>query len=199
MLDNIEYKIKGGVCMTILEALKYTTENIKLWVESKFVKKGEVNTPILKNILIVESGWQGENSPYYQVVSCSGVSVNSKIDLQPTPEQLAELQDAEISLMATNNEGVVTIYAFYDRPKNDMNMQVLITEVSGLSSIIYGNIVGGSSGFGRTYLLEDEDGNQFTGVLVDELTLFTATAEDIKLGKIAATDSGITTGTHICE
>ena len=66
-------------------------------------------------------------------------------------------------------------------------------------SIIYGNIVGGGSGLGKTYLLEDNDGNQFTGILVDELTVFTATAEDIKIGKVAGTDSGIVTGTHICE
>jgi hypothetical protein len=66
-------------------------------------------------------------------------------------------------------------------------------------SVIYGNVVGGGSGFGKTFLLEDENGNQMTGIVVDELTVFTATAEDIKLGKVAGTDSGVVTGTHICE
>lgn len=66
-------------------------------------------------------------------------------------------------------------------------------------SIIYGNVVGGGSGFGKTFLLEDENGNQLTGIVVDELTVFTATAEDIKLGKVAGTDSGVVTGTHVCE
>lgn len=66
-------------------------------------------------------------------------------------------------------------------------------------SIIYGNVVGGGSGFGKTFLLEDESGNQVTGIVVDELTIFTATAEDIKLGKVAGTDSGVVTGTHICD
>lgn len=66
-------------------------------------------------------------------------------------------------------------------------------------SVIYGNVVGGSSGFGKTFLLEDENGNQLTGIVVDELTIFTATAEDIKLGKVAGTDSGVVTGTHVCE
>lgn len=66
-------------------------------------------------------------------------------------------------------------------------------------SMICGNVVGGASSFGKTFLIEDQDGNQLTGVVVDELTIFTATAEDIKIGKTAATDSGIVTGTHICE
>lgn len=66
-------------------------------------------------------------------------------------------------------------------------------------SIIYGNVVGGSSGFGKTFILEDENGTQLTGIVVDELTVFTATADDIKLGKVAGTDSGVVTGTHVCE
>ena len=91
---------------------------------------GGCSTPILTTVNIVASKWQGANSPYYQAVTCNGVGVNSKVDLQPTPEQLVELQDAEISLMAANNNGFVTIYAFNDKPQNDMTMQVLITEVS---------------------------------------------------------------------
>ncbi len=62
-------------------------------------------------------------------------------------------------------------------------------------SILYGNVVGGSSGFGKTFLLEDESGNQLTGVVVDEVTLFTATDEDVREGKIYAGDKGVSTGT----
>ena len=51
----------------------------------------------------------------------------------------------------------------------------------------------------KTFLLEDENGNQLTGVVVDEFTVFTAASEDIKLGKVAASDSGIITGTHTCD
>lgn len=61
--------------------------------------------------------------------------------------------------------------------------------------MICGNIVGGNSGFAKTYLLEDEYGNQLTGVLVDELTIFTATDSDVVEGKIYAGDKGVSTGT----
>ena len=65
--------------------------------------------------------------------------------------------------------------------------------------MICGNLVGGITGYGKTFVLVDENNNELTGVVVDEITLFTATAEDIKLGKTAAVDSGIVTGTHVCE
>ena len=64
---------------------------------------------------------------------------------------------------------------------------------------ICGNIVGGAFGCGKTFILVDENNNEIVGTIVDELTIFNATAEDIKLGKIAATDSGVVTGTHVCE
>ena len=64
------------------------------------------------------------------MVNISGVTSTSKIDLQPTAAQLAELQDAEITLIAENNNGVITIYALNSKPTKDYIMQVLITEIS---------------------------------------------------------------------
>lgn len=85
--------------------------------------------PKLTSITMLASAWSGNNNPYYQVVACNGVNVNSKLDLQPTPAQIVELQDSEISLMATNSNGTVTVYAIGGKPTSDMTMDVLITEV----------------------------------------------------------------------
>ena len=65
--------------------------------------------------------------------------------------------------------------------------------------MICGNVVGGIIGCCKSFILEDENGNQVTGIVVDEVALLTATAEDIKEGKTACTDSGIIIGTHACE
>lgn len=46
----------------------------------------------------------------------------------------------------------------------------------------------------NTIVLRDENGNEFVAVLVDEEVDFTATADDIREGKIAATDDGVTVG-----
>lgn len=66
-------------------------------------------------------------------------------------------------------------------------------------SVICGNLVGGVVGYGKTFVLVDENNNELTGVVVDSEVIFTATPEDIKLGKVAAIDSGVVTGTHVCE
>ena len=46
----------------------------------------------------------------------------------------------------------------------------------------------------KTIVLEDENGNQVVAVLVDQEVDFTATANDIREGKVAATDDGVTIG-----
>ena len=46
----------------------------------------------------------------------------------------------------------------------------------------------------QVYILVDESGNEVTAVLVDEQTVFDATANDIRLGKTAVTESGVTVG-----
>lgn len=88
--------------------------------------------PIQSTVTMLADAWDGENTPYYQTVECSGVTANSKIDLQPTPEQVVELHNSKIALMASNNDGIVTIYSFNGKPTIDMNMDVLITDVTAL-------------------------------------------------------------------
>ena len=90
---------------------------------------GGANVPKLTTITLSASKWGGSSSPYSQVVTCNGVNANSKLDLQPTAAQIVALQDAEISLMASNNNGIVTVYAFGGKPTENYQMQVLITDV----------------------------------------------------------------------
>ena len=46
-----------------------------------------------------------------------------------------------------------------------------------------------------TYILVDENGNEVPAVYVENEAVFTATANDIRIGMVAATESGVTTGT----
>lgn len=48
-----------------------------------------------------------------------------------------------------------------------------------------------------TYILVDTTGKEIVGTLVNNETVFTATANDIREGMIAATDSGVTTGSKV--
>ena len=63
--------------------------------------------------------------------------------------------------------------------------------------MIYGNTIGGAGGSAETFVLVDEKGNEAVAVLVDEKTIFNATANDIREGKTAATESGVTLGTKV--
>lgn len=49
----------------------------------------------------------------------------------------------------------------------------------------------------QTYILVAEDGTEIPAVLVSSETVFDATANDIREGKLAVTDSGVTTGTKV--
>lgn len=57
-------------------------------------------------------------------------NIPTKTSSDLTSEQLLELQDAEITLMIGNDNGVITAYAMNYKPTKDYEMQVLITEVS---------------------------------------------------------------------
>lgn len=61
--------------------------------------------------------------------------------------------------------------------------------------MISGNMVGSYSQMGKTLILTDENGNEITGVIVDEEVVFTAGLNDIRAGKIAANAEGVVTGT----
>lgn len=49
--------------------------------------------------------------------------------------------------------------------------------------------------FANTYLLVTDDGDEIPAVVVEDVTMFDATANDIRQGKVAVTDSGVTEGT----
>lgn len=92
----------------------------------------ESRTVIISSVSLPSSAWSGSGSTYTQEVTINGITERSIINLQPSPEQLVELQDAEIALMIVNNNGIATAYAMNYKPTKDYEMQVLITEVVNL-------------------------------------------------------------------
>lgn len=61
--------------------------------------------------------------------------------------------------------------------------------------IIVGNMVGCYSMLGKTIIIEDENGEELVAVVVDQETIFTATDEDVKQGKVYASENGVSVGT----
>ena len=87
------------------------------------------NKPKIASITLSAPNWTGDTNPWSQDMTVNGVTVNSKIDLQPTALQIVDLQNDEVTLMMQNDNGVVTAWAIGNKPTKDYTMQVLITEV----------------------------------------------------------------------
>lgn len=86
-------------------------------------------TAKVKTVTLLAANWIGDTSPYSQVVSIEGTTVNSKVDLNPTVEQLAIFHQKELAFVTENEDGVITVYAIGEKPQNDYTMPVTITEV----------------------------------------------------------------------
>lgn len=92
---------------------------------------GETMPPVTKisSVKLLASNWVGDATPYSQVVSLSGITENSMVDLTPSVEQLAVFYNKDLAFVTENVGGVVTVYAIGQKPTNDYTIQVAITEV----------------------------------------------------------------------
>ena len=61
--------------------------------------------------------------------------------------------------------------------------------------MISGNLVGSYSQLGKTFIFADEEGNELTGVITEQLTILDVTDGDVRKGIVYAGDEGISIGT----
>ena len=83
----------------------------------------------ISSVVLLHDKWVGSESPYSQVVSIDGVTKYSKVDINPSVEQLAIFHDKDIAFVTENDYGVVTVFCIGQKPANDYTMQVTVTEV----------------------------------------------------------------------
>ena len=93
------------------------------------------------SVTLLASAWEGGEGAYSQIVEVLGVTANTKVDFQITPEQLAEFYDKDLAFTAENDGGVITVYSIGDKPAGDHTVQITKTEVDGTGKI-RGNTVG---------------------------------------------------------
>ena len=95
----------------------------------------ETNTA-LQNItkkatVTLSTNWSGDASPYTQSVTISGITVNSKVDLQPDATVIQQMaDDGTVALYISNDNGALTANAVGDKPTTELTIQATITEVS---------------------------------------------------------------------
>lgn len=79
---------------------------------------------------LLAENWEGDKSPYSQIVVIDGVTERSQVDLTPDVEQLVVFYEKDVTFVTENENGVVTVYAIGQKPANDYTVQVTITEVN---------------------------------------------------------------------
>lgn len=114
--------------------------NLEVHMDGPFAGIGTVGAGGAKLVAISvpAANWKGGESPYSMPVGVDGITVNSKVDVQLSAEQMVLLSDKIITLMAQNNGGVVTLYSFGDKPDTDLTVQATVTETN-VEGVILGN------------------------------------------------------------
>ena len=85
--------------------------------------------PRITSVTLLAANWTGTANPYSQVIEVPTVTENTKVDLQPTAQQIVDLQNQDIQLMVENDNGTCTCYAIGAKPSTDLEMRVMLTEV----------------------------------------------------------------------
>ena len=99
-------------------------------IEDRIATLEQYQSPkFISSIELLAANWIGSASPYSQVVSINGITPNSKVDLQPSTEQLGIFYEKDLSFVAANENGVITVFCIGQKPMNDYTMQVTVTEV----------------------------------------------------------------------
>lgn len=98
-------------------------------IEDRLVALEQIQSPeFVNSVTLRASKWSGSASPYSQVVSIPNATTHSKIDLQPSTEQLTIFHQKDLAFVAENEDGVVTVYCVGQKPTNDYTIQITITE-----------------------------------------------------------------------
>ena len=99
-------------------------------IEDRIVALEQYQSPeFVKTVTIFASKWVGDASPYTQVVEIEGITPRSKVDLQPSKEQLAIFYEKDLALVTENEDGVITVSCVGQKPTNDYTIQITVTEV----------------------------------------------------------------------
>ena len=84
-----------------------------------------------KATITLSTNWTGDVSPYTQSVTISGITANSKVDLQPDATSISQMaEDGTVALYIANGNGVLTANAVGEKPTVELTIQATITEVS---------------------------------------------------------------------
>lgn len=81
-------------------------------------------------VTLLASAWVTKGDRHEQIVTIDGTTPYSKVDLQPSAEQLIIFYEKDIAFVTENVNGVISVLCLGQKPTNDYVMQATITEVA---------------------------------------------------------------------
>ena len=113
-----------------MEVEDYEYVSVNPTLEDRVNALEQIQSPeFVNSVTLYAANWVGDASPYTQVVNIAGITQCSKVDLQPSTEQLAIFHEKELAFVTENEDGIVTVSCIGQKPMFDYTMQVTITEV----------------------------------------------------------------------
>lgn len=75
---------------------------------------------------------KASDNRWYQVVTVNNATITkrSKVDLQPSSEQLAIFHEKDLAFVVENDDGEVSVYCVGQVPTNDYTIQATVMEVA---------------------------------------------------------------------
>ena len=115
-----------GQCRNEIDVLQNIINELQDKINNLYAKS-LTKTTIIN---LIASAWIEESdNQYYQIISIADITPYSKVDLQPSAEQLAVFYEKDIAFVTENSNGVVKVYCIGQKPMNDYILQATITEV----------------------------------------------------------------------
>ena len=108
-------------------------DGVKEFSELPYMSVDSFILPKTASVHLDPTQWkqEGDDDRYYQVVTVQNgiVTANSKIDLNPSSEQLSIFHMKDLAFVAENWDGQVRVYCIGQVPQNAYEIPVTITEV----------------------------------------------------------------------
>jgi hypothetical protein len=107
-------------------------DGTSLYADLPYMSVDSFILPTPASITLYADRWQQDSDKKYcQVVQVNNATItpNSKVDLQPSAEQLAIFHEKDLAFVTENEDGVVSVYCIGQVPTNTYTIQATIMEV----------------------------------------------------------------------
>ena len=121
-LGNIDYLIKKEV----EKAVEAAIQNGGIVPGDGIV--GSCSKRIVDIELLAEN-WEGDTSPYSQVIEIDGTTENSQVTLTLDSDQYMVFYEKDVAFVTENVDGVITVYSIGQKLQNDYTIQAIVEEV----------------------------------------------------------------------